>query len=84
MKLSCKALALSSALLWAGAILFCGIAHLIWPSYGGALLEFAASIYPGYNPSGGASSVLVGTLYALLDAGIGGAIFACLYNYFAA
>ena len=55
---------------------------LRWPPYGGAFLNFAASIYPGYNPTGHVGSAIVGTLYGLVDGAIGGAIFAWLYNRF--
>lgn len=79
-KLSVKGMAAACALLWGGAMLFGGVAHLIWPSYGGVLLEFAASIYPGYHPNGGPFSVVVATLYGLVDAGCGGALLAWLYN----
>ncbi len=36
-------------------------------------------LYPGYAP-GGFGSVIMGTLYALVDGAIGGAVFAWLYN----
>ena len=38
---------------------------------------------PGYHPGTGFGSVLIGTLYALVDGAIGGAIFCGLYNRFA-
>jgi hypothetical protein len=82
MKLSVAGMAAACGLLWGGAMLISGICHLIWPSYGGAFLELAASIYPGYHPNGGLVSVLIGTGYGLLDAGFGGAAFAWLYNRF--
>lgn len=83
MKLSIKALALSFGILWGCVVFLMGIAHLLWPGYGTAFLELAASVYPGYSV-GGFGSVIVGTLYALLDGAIGGAIFAWLYNKLAA
>ncbi len=79
MRLSVKSFAMAIGLIWGGAVLLVGIANLIWPSYGVAFLELAASIYPGYD-IGGIGSVIVGTLYALIDGFIGGAIFAWLYN----
>ena len=51
--------------------------------YGQAFLQLCASIYPGYHPGTGFGSVLIGTLYALVDGAIGGAIFGGLYNRFA-
>jgi hypothetical protein len=83
MRLSVKALALSFGVICAALIFLVGICHLIWPSYGTALLQLAASVYPGYSV-GGFGSVIVGTLYAFVDGLIGGAIFAWLYNSFLA
>jgi len=41
-----------------------------------------SSVYPGYKAAGTLGSVVVGTLYALLDGAVGGALFAWLYNTF--
>ena len=38
-----------------------------------------SSIYPGYDV-GGFGSVIVGTLYGLIDGWVGGVILAWLYN----
>ena len=83
MTLNPKALALACGILWGAVALFAGLAHLVWPGYAGALLDFLASIYPGYHV-GGMGSVLVGTGYALVDGAGGGAVLAWLYNGFAA
>ena len=80
MKMNVKALAMAVGVLWAACILFIGLAHVMWPSYGGALLELAASIYPGFHPANGIGAVIVGTLYGLVDGAIGGAVIAWLYN----
>ena len=79
MKLSIRALAVTSAVLWGGAVLLTGLGNLMAPGYGAELLELAASIYPGYEV-GGLGSVVIGTLYAALDGGVFGGIFAWLYN----
>ena len=63
MKLSIRALAITTAIIWGGAVLIAGLANLIWPSYGAAFLEVVASIYPGYHASSTIGSVIVGTLY---------------------
>jgi hypothetical protein len=84
MKFQVTAFAIAAGLLWGGAILIVAIANLVWPDYGRGFLELAASIYPGYAPSGGLGSVVSGTLYGLVDGAIGGAIFAWLYNVLAA
>jgi hypothetical protein len=80
MKLSIKGLAVASAIVWGGSIFLTGLANLLTPGYGADLLELAASIYPGYELTGRFGSLIVGTLYALLDGAIFGAIFAWLYN----
>ena len=84
MKINVKALALTVGSLWATCVLIVGLAHLVWPSYGGAFLELVASIYPGLHPGDGLQAVIVGTLYAIVDGGIGGALVARLYNRIAA
>ncbi len=82
MKLSIKGLAISAALIWGIALLILGSANLIFSGYGSNFLEVIGSVYPGYHPGTGISSVIVGSLYGVVDAGIGGAIFAWLYNFF--
>jgi hypothetical protein len=84
MLLNVKAMAIVFAIMAGGLFLLVGLANLIWPSYGGALLELGASIYPGYNGPGGIGAVITVTLYALVDGAVGGAIIAWLYNYLAA
>lgn len=80
MKLSIKKFAFSCGILWSIAILIISLANFIWPAYGTVFLTVVASIYPGYEVMQGVSSVIIGTLYALVDATIAGAIFAWLYN----
>lgn len=80
MKLSIKKFALTCSIIWGLAILIVSTSNLIWPSYGAVFLTVVASIYPGYEAMRGVSSIIVGTLYAIVDAGIGGAVFAWLYN----
>jgi hypothetical protein len=80
MRLNTKAMAIAFAILWGACVLFMGIANMIWPGYGLALLQLCASIYPGYHPGTGVGSVVIGALYALVDGLIGGAIFGWLYN----
>jgi len=79
MRLDLKALAVASGLLWGGAVLCVGAAHLAWPGYGGAFLGVISSIYPGYEV-GGFGSVIVGALYGLVDGAVAGLILAWLYN----
>ena len=81
MKLSSKALAITAAIIWGGALLIVGSANIIFPGYGSDFLEVMGSIYPGYQPGTGFPSVIIGSLYGVVDAGIGAAIFAWLYNF---
>ncbi len=83
MKLNVRALAIVSALVWGLAMLLTGLANLIWPSYGHDFLQVMASVYPGYHATHGFGEVMVGTLYGLVDGGVGGAVVAWLYNRFA-
>lgn len=83
MRLSLKGMMAASAILWGGAILSVGLINLAAPGYGGAFLQFASSLYPGFHNSRKFLDVLVGTGYALVDAGVGGLLFAWFYNMFA-
>lgn len=80
MKLSVKGLTFGAAITWGLVVLFVGIINLVSPSYGTAFLESIASVYPGYHSVSTLGNVIVGTLYAIVDGAIGGAIFAWLYN----
>ena len=83
MRFNITALAITTGLFWGAAILLLSLANLMWPEYGVALLDVAASVYPGYQAGTGIGSVIVGTLYALVDGAVAGAIFAWLYNFVA-
>lgn len=82
MKLCIRSLALASGILWGGMFLGVGLLNQLGGDYGAHLLDFANSIYPGYGGPAGFGSVLVVTLYGLVDGAVGGAIFAWLYNQF--
>lgn len=81
MRFNIGVLSLTVGLFWGAAILLVGVSNLIWPGYGRAFLELAASIYPGYTAGATVGQVVIGTLYGLVDGAIGGAIFAWLYNW---
>jgi hypothetical protein len=83
MRLSLKGMMVASAILWGGAVLSVGLVNLIAPSYGTGFLQLASSLYPGFHNSRKVLDVLVGTGYALVDAGVGGMLFAWFYNLFA-
>ena len=82
MRFNITALSLTVGSFCGAWILVVGSANLIWPSYGRTFLELAASIYPGYHPGPAFGSVITGTLYALVDGAIAGAVFGWLYNLF--
>lgn len=85
MKLNVKAMAISLALIWGILAMFLvGLANLIWPGYGQAFLDLMASVYPGYKATATFWQVVVGMLYGAVDGAICGALFAWLYNRFAA
>jgi hypothetical protein len=81
MRFNVIALSATAALFWGGAIFVVGCANLIWPTYGRAFLELAASVYPGYRPGPAIGSVITGTLYGLVDGAIAGALFGWVYNF---
>lgn len=84
MTLSTRGLAWSMGLLWGGVMLVVGVANLVFSGYGVGFLEWAASFYPGYGGPAGFGSVVVVTLYGLVDGAVGGWLLAWLYNRFAA
>ncbi len=83
MTLNIKALAFTSSVALGGSFLIIGLFNLAFSGYGDAWLNIAASLYPGYDGPNGFGSVIVVTLYALVDGLIAGAIIAWLYNMFA-
>lgn len=82
MKLSVKAVALSAAILWALCLFMVITLNMVTDSYGSEFLSVVGSIYPGYHPGTGVPSIIIGSLYGFVDAGIGGLVFAWLYNLF--
>ncbi len=84
MKLNILALALASAILWGAAMLGMTLANLVSGNYGQQFLELMASVYPGYHATRSIAEVVVGTLYGAVDAFIGGAVVAWLYNHLGA
>ncbi|HSS46937.1 MAG TPA: hypothetical protein VLL03_05945 [Burkholderiales bacterium] len=80
MRINITAFSLAAGLFWGGAIIVTGVANLIWPSYGQAFLELAASIYPGYHAGANIGQVIIGALYGLVDGAVGGFVFGWLYN----
>ena len=79
MRLQMKALAVALAVVWGAAVFLTGLAQTVWPAYGAAFWQLVASIYPGVG-AGGIGAVLLATLYAIIDGGVCGLIFAGVYN----
>lgn len=84
MKLSIKGMALAGCILWGGSFLLVALAHLATGGYGLYFLQVCGSIYPGYYAVQTIGNVLIGTVYALVDGALAGAIFGWLYNAFSA
>ena len=83
MKLSVKALAITSGLVWGGAMLTCGLVNLAARPYGRRFLELMSSVYPGFHNSRTVGDVFVGAGYGFVDGAVGGAVMAAIYNQFA-
>ena len=79
MRFDVRSLAMTCGILWAAGFFFIALAQQVWPEYGLAFLKVMDGLYPGYAPAG-FGSVLIGTLYALVDGMICGGIFAWVYN----
>jgi uncharacterized membrane protein YdjX (TVP38/TMEM64 family) len=79
MRLSVLGTALGLGLTWASAIFLAGVAHLLWPPYAEQFLTAIASIYPGFHIFN-LGGVIWGTLLALVDGAIGGAVIAWVHN----
>ena len=80
MRLCARSMAITAAVIWGAAIFFIGIGSMFFAGYGSAVLDLVASVYPGYNNTGGVGDLAVGTLLAAADGLIGGFVFAWLYN----
>lgn len=81
MKLSLKGLSVACAIFWGGSLLLVGLVNLAVPGYGEPFLKLCDSLYPGFDNAHTFGSVIIGTLYGLVDGAIGGAIFGWIYNY---
>ncbi len=83
MRFNLTALALTVGLFSGAAILLVASANAIWPNYGQAFLQLAASIYPGYHPVASVREIIVGTVYGFVDGAIAGWLFGWFYNLLA-
>ena len=79
-KLSVVGLGIAGGAVWGAGVFLVGVINLIVPTYGLTFLWLVSSIYPGYKADPTLISVLIGTLYAIVDGFIGGALLAWFYN----
>ena len=77
-KLNVKAFGVSLGILWGAGVLLVGL--MAQKGYGLPFVDFIGSVYIGYGPS--LQGAIIGGLWAFVDAGVGGLIFAWLYNKF--
>jgi hypothetical protein len=73
-----KALAISLGVLWSLAILSLSIIAILSETYLHNVVGFFSSIYLGYSLS--FTGILIGMVWAFIDAAIGGWFLAWLYN----
>ena len=78
MKLDAVKFGLTIGIVWAGGVLCLGLMSDIL-NWGTPLVQGLGSLYLGYKASPG--GIIVGTIWALLDGGIGGFITAAIYNW---
>ncbi len=77
-KLNAKALALTLGIVWSLGILSISLLALLSQDYLHNISDFFASVYLGYDLS--AIGIIIGMVWAFIDAAIGGFIIAWLYN----
>lgn len=82
MRVSLRAVTLSSAILWGSAMLLVGLIHMATHSYGGDFLRIMSSVYPGADTAPTLGRVLLGTVYGFADGAIAGFLFGLLYDSF--
>lgn len=79
-KLSVKALAITSAILWGGGLLLVGVMNLYRPGYGNAFLQVMSSVYPGYDGMASWKSIGILTACGVFDGVMCGIAAALIYN----
>ncbi|HEX3744436.1 MAG TPA: hypothetical protein VHW09_10920 [Bryobacteraceae bacterium] len=82
MRVSLKAITLSSAILWSLAMLLVGLIHMATHTYGAEFLRIVSSVYPGADTAPTIGRVLLGTVYGFVDGGVAGFLFGLLYDSF--
>lgn len=78
MKLDAIKLGLTLGIVWAGTVLALALTSTFF-NWGTGLLKGIGSLYIGYKATPG--GVIIGMVWAFLDAGIGGWLVAVIYNW---
>jgi hypothetical protein len=76
-KLDVRAFALAAGLVWGGAMFCLGVLD-VFTTWGDVFGAVMSTVYIGYTPTFIGS--IIGGIWGFCDAGIGGLIFAWLYN----
>jgi len=76
-KFNVKALAIAGGVAWGALILFVGLTSTFF-SWGNGFVDVMASIYIGFAPT--LLGSIIGTLWALVDGALIGALIAWVYN----
>ncbi|MDD5495650.1 MAG: bacteriophage holin [Candidatus Omnitrophica bacterium] len=79
-KLDAKAFGLACGIIWGALMFIMGMAD-VYSTWGDRFGSVMASVYIGYSPTIVGS--IIGGVWGFIDAGIGGAVLAWLYNKFA-
>lgn len=77
-KIDVKKAAISAGLVWGSGIFFAGLLGAITGNFAGDFINAMGSLYMGYEPTYVGS--VIGGIWALIDGGIAGALFAYIYN----
>ena len=83
MRLSLRAMVISGAILWGGAILLVGLINFVDPTYGVNFLQITNSVYPWFHTTHRLGNVVVGAIDGVVDGAVAALVFAWLYNRFA-
>ena len=73
-----KAVAIACAATCAVGVLLLALISMIHGSYGNTLISIVSTVYIGYDNT--IPGAILGSIWALVDGGIGGYIFALIYN----
>jgi len=76
-KFDAKAFGISCGVIWGVAMFFLGICD-IFSAWGCGITKIMATLYIGYQPT--ILGSVIGAVWGFVDAGVGGFVFALLYN----